>query len=89
VTAYLRTSVGIADAEFVDALRVIRSELGLHAAQLVTFMCDGVAARITDAEFVDALRVEICLSRKRVLALCRQHPVQRRKTDGIVTRLNC
>jgi len=58
----------------------MRSELGLDAVQLVTCMCNGVAARITDAKFVDALCKEICLSRKRVLALCRQHPVQRRKT---------
>jgi hypothetical protein len=44
----------LTDARFVDALcvvqaelRVVQAELGLDAAQLVTFMCGGVAARLT------------------------------------------
>ena len=41
---------------FVSALKTVRTELELDPAQLVTFMCDGVAARITDEGFLDALK---------------------------------
>ena len=50
-------------------------ELHLDAAQLVTFMCGGVAARLTDAGFFDALRaLRGAPTRKRIRRLITLHP---------------
>jgi len=67
---------------FLAALGTLRTDLGLDAAQLVTFMCNGVAARLTDAGFLAALGcfqgVPSC---KRVRALCRAHPLKRTRLE--------
>ena len=55
---------------------------GLDAAQLVTFMCDGVAARLTDDRFLAALRCfQGVPSRKQRHALCRAHPLKRTRLE--------
>ena len=60
----------------IAALHALRTDLGLDAAQLVTFMCDGVAARLTDDGFMVALKRTGC-KRKHVAAAIRAFPTRR------------
>ena len=63
---------------FVSALKLARTDLGLDAAQLVTFMCDSVAARLTGDGFLDALKRTGC-KRKHVTVAIRAFPVKRQQ----------
>jgi hypothetical protein len=59
IVTFMRNGVAarIAEASFLEAVRVLYREFGMTTDQVVTFMSDSVAARIAEALFLEAVRV--------------------------------